>query len=218
MSSEDVKEYPLTGLDPEQTDEIRKYPVLACGIGLPDENTLYAFDTDAGFERWIATTPHADVVNRAKGGIAAARRLEHADNTFEIEKQRVLSERFIKDLHDLSISTDLPTNSVDLLRKALAKRKSLPGSNPLFLFEHTNFGGSIYPVWGWSGCFSSWWGTSFHRRVSSYIAIDAVVGVICEHSWWGGRWLWFFGPVWWSSNLHSLGFGDIASSAWISSG
>lgn len=218
MSIGNVRAYPLTGLEPEQTAELSQYPILACGAGLPDENTLYAFDTDEGFERWISGTPHADHVRRVKGEIAAAKRLEHADNAFEIEKQRVLSERFIKDLHDLSLSTGLPANSVELLRKVVAERNPLRGSNPLFLYEHINFGGSIYPVWGWSGSFSSWWGSNFHQRASSCIAIDAVVGIICERSWWGGRWLWFFGPVWWSSNLHSLGFGDIASSAWMSPG
>ena len=84
-------------------------------------------------------------MRRAKAGVAAAKRLEHTDNTAEIEKQGAFSEQFVKYLHDLSISTGLPANSVELLRKAVAEKILCQERTPSFCSNILTLGDGCTP-------------------------------------------------------------------------
>lgn len=168
-------------------EQLRRYPVMAVGNGLPEKNTVFAFDSKQAFNNWAKGTRFAERVSRANKLIAEARKYEKADNAAARERQKAVVDRILKDLNELSRRTGLEPNSKELFLKATVERHPLEGSifDAALLFERQCFFGRCLPI---VGAFPDlgWFG--FDDKTSSMLLLFG--GLFFEHTWFRGRCIW----------------------------
>jgi hypothetical protein len=185
-------------------EEALKYPIMAAGDGLPEENVVYLFNSHQEFVKWSRETKHVDRVTQALEKIERIKQSEKEDNSAARQRQEKLAGRMLEDLEALSERTGLPVSSSDLLIKAsddsqLLERRIFDHSS--MLWELSGGRGAAWPV---AGAYPdlNWfqWG---NRAVS----INANgVNILTDNPWYGGQWLVLFGFLWPLFELNPFGF------------
>lgn len=185
--------------------ELAGYPVVAHGMGLPDENVIYAFDSDQAFKEWIEGTEHADRVRHVDQLTAEARKDETRDITVEMQRQKKAAiERITDQLNDLSRKTGLDVASEELLLKA--EEGGIFGI-VLVLFDGLDLLSPWIPLVGPQPNLG-WFG--WNDRASSFF-VSGVVR-LSTRTWFRGDTEWLIGIPYYCENLR---LNNVHSSAYV---
>jgi hypothetical protein len=92
-------------------EEALKFPIVAAGEGLPEEETVYVFDSHQDFAKWSKETRHAEKITQALRNIERAKQKEKGDNAVARQRQEKLAKRVLEDLQELSERTGSPVSS-----------------------------------------------------------------------------------------------------------
>lgn len=186
-------------------EEALKFPVMAAGDGLPEENTVYVFDSHQDFLKWSKETKQADTIDQTSQKIEKIKQNEKGDNTAAKQRQEKLAKRVLEDLQELSERSGLPISSRELLMKASDDSNLLEGRifhRSAILWEQSGGIGAAWPVFGVPYPDLNWfrWG---NRAVSIHVN---GVALLTDKSWFSGPSVWLFGLFWPLFELSGLGF------------
>jgi hypothetical protein len=174
-------------------EEAVKYPILAAGDGLPQEDVIHAFGSQDEFAKWIQNTEHSSNVQKALQTIEHVKTFkeDHADAR---HRQRKLVKRVQEDLDELSTRMGLPLSSPALLTRASIDSPILEGRilNTCILWELSGGRGAALPTFGIPYPDLGWFGWS-DRAVS--VSVNGFM-VLCDGIWYGGQSVWLFGLFW----------------------
>jgi hypothetical protein len=186
-------------------EELAGYPVVAHGMALPDENAIYAFESDQAFNDWIKGTEHAERVRHVDRLVAEARKDEKRDITVGMQRQKKAEIKRITDqLDDLSRKTGLDVASKELLLKA--EEGGIFGS-VLVLFDGVNLQSPWLPLVGPQQNLG-WYG--WNDRASSFF-VSGIVR-LSTGIWFGGDTEWLIGFPYYTGDLR---YNDMHSSAYV---
>jgi hypothetical protein len=175
--------------------EALKYPVVAAGEGLQEENVGYVFESHEDFAKWSQETKHAEKVAEALQSIEKIKAYEKKDNSAAKERQGVLAKRVLEDLQELSQRTGVPLESPELLMKASFDSEPLEGkifNHSAIIFELSGGGGAGWPSFGIPYPDLNWfqWG---NRAVSVRVS---GLAILTDDTWYRGQWFVMFGFFW----------------------
>jgi hypothetical protein len=194
---------------PIEKDKYAEFPIAAVGNNLPDKDTVYVFDSEGEFDKWIKANNIEEKFSRISKIITQAQEYEHKDITFAIQRQQLIIERITADLRLLANRLDLDVNSPELFRRATVEADLLEGPifDPSIAYQKTDLQGLLLPiptgsVWPYLG----WW----NDRISSIIVSGTVV--LFQNYFFRGRRLYLIGTAQEFPNLGDFNFDDRTSS------
>ncbi|HEX7314815.1 MAG TPA: hypothetical protein VF297_12890 [Pyrinomonadaceae bacterium] len=204
--------YELQGKKAAKEDAV-KYPVLAAGEGLPNEDLVYAFDSKESFAKWAEKTKHAEKIAGILKGLEKVKGYEKKDNTVAKRQQAKLAQRVLEDLKELSDRTGLPIASTELLKRASDESEPLEGRifhHSSVLWEHPGGWGAAWPAFGVPFPDLNWfqWG----NRASS-VSVNNFA-LLTDNPWYGGQSVYLFGVLWTLYNLANFGFERRTEAIW----
>jgi hypothetical protein len=196
-------------------DAIR-YNVVA--LGLPDTPGALLFSTEEAFYSWGEKSRYAKELTQDRRRIRELQALDEVGRSEHLRHRTDIQRRVQSQLESLSISTGLPMDSEDLLRKAMQN----PGirqltTDPISLYRGEGFTGGNHTLWGDHPDFSAF---GFNNITSSIKLFISPFGTLFQSPWYKGRRLVMFcvtigGPPlpWFEApRLSDVGFDNMASS------
>jgi hypothetical protein len=198
--------------------EAFEYPVLAVGTGY-GENVARAFVSHEAFNKWARGTMFAEPIAQINSAVLETLRLRDADHTEAMRRQQEIVDRIHREIDALAERTGLEPNSLALFRRATIDSPLLEGPiiDAIILHDTPMTSAGTWPPGRFLVIPSNipipdftWPLINFNDLASSVIIVGA--GVICEHIWYGGRWVWLLGCPFFQFNLADVGFDNMASS------
>jgi hypothetical protein len=181
--------------------EANNFEVLVYGASVYRDHVV-AFDSIKSFESWLQTHPSKDRILEGLRRTDAARQLAEKDPQGAQEAQRASVKETATKVDALARKIGSDPNSLETFLKATVDADPITG--PVFrsgqLFDEPNFSGRRLDLrsWQWYFDLNS---IGFNDIVSSVrVHPWSVVGCY-EHAFFGGRWRWFFGGLWWDNEF-----------------